>query len=479
MFWKTQWKWFNLPSMWQPAYWSITFRLASVYMISVFSILVLATFSIYWIFSNHLKQADTDLLTRNSIVIQEILQNQPHNMSALREEILFEAPIDHYFARVLDASGHIILETPGMQIHTPPTLFSSVMVARDKGVQVTYTQPQGKKKRHYMLLSRVVGSTAWNDTTYRVQMSQDVTAENALLKAYRRGLWFVLCIGILCAAIVSVVVTRKAMKPLQAITSSTERITVEHLKERLDPTSWPREFSHLAHAFNNMLDRVESGFSRLSQFSSELAHEIRTPIANLMGEAEVVLSRTRTPAEYQQTLESSLEECGRLSHVIDTLLFLARSENPQAVLNKRHIELAPILEGMCDFYEAMAEEQGVTLKSEGVGFVVADESMLRRALSNVVSNALHYTEAGGCIMLASVMIDGRQAIRVTDTGAGIPAEHIPYLMKRFYRVDPQYARHKMGSGLGLAIVKSIMDLHLGEIRIDSVVGRGTAVTLIF
>ena len=166
------------------------------------------------------------------------------------------------------------------------------------------------------------------DTPRLLQVALDISHDETLLAYYRRTLVIVLFVGIVCSAAVGTVITRKGLRPLAAITTAAQRITAAHLHERIAPTRWPQELSSLATAFDAMLDRLEDAFSRLSQFSADLAHELRTPINNLVGEAEVALARGRTLDEYQQVIESSLEEYARLSHTIESLLFLARAENP-------------------------------------------------------------------------------------------------------------------------------------------------------
>jgi signal transduction histidine kinase len=225
-------------------------------------------------------------------------------------------------------------------------------------------------------------------------------------------------------------------------------------------------------------ETLKRSVERISQFSGNLAHELRTPINNLAGEAEVALSRDRTTDEYKEVLESSLEEYVRLSHMIDSLLFLARAENPETTIDRKTFDAALGVQKVQDFYDAMAEEKNITVTCDGKATLHADPMLFSRALSNLFGNSLKHTPAGGKICVQIQPADASVAIIVSDTGKGISSEHLSKIFDRFYRVADPQSDHG-GAGLGLAIVQSIMDLHKGEVHIQSEPNRGTTVTLKF
>jgi len=229
-----------------------------------------------------------------------------------------------------------------------------------------------------------------------------------------------------------------------------------------------------------MLERLEESFERISRFTADIAHDLRTPVNNIRGEAEVALARPRTVDEYRDVLESSLEEAIRLSELIGDLLFLARSESPLTELHRENVNIGELLTTVRDYYEASATEAGISLAVfDGIEPVNAglDRSLMLRAVSNLVSNAIAHTPPGGTVSLAAANEDATIRIEVSDTGVGIPAEALPRVFDRFFRVDPSRSKTSGGTGLGLAIVQSILTLHGGSVEITSQLGHGTRVTL--
>lgn len=237
--------------------------------------------------------------------------------------------------------------------------------------------------------------------------------------------------------------------------------------------------AYILSALKSALDRLKDSHARISQFSADLAHELRTPINNLIGEAEVALSRSRTVDEYREVLESSLEEYTRLSRMIDGLLFLARAESPETQIERKWFSALEEIKAVRDFLDAMAEEHGVEVICHGNEWLNADPMLFRRAVSNLLINALQHTPRGGRVSIsAKKLSDASIEVKVSDTGFGIPAQHLPRIFDRFYRANNTRSQSK-GVGLGLAIVKSIMDLHGGSATIHSQPGVGTTVSLRF
>jgi two-component system heavy metal sensor histidine kinase CusS len=252
-----------------------------------------------------------------------------------------------------------------------------------------------------------------------------------------------------------------------------------NLRERIHPEGYPFEMAFLASTFNQMLDRLEESFDRISRFSTDIAHDLRTPVNNIRGEAEVALARARSADEYRDVVESCLEEAVRLSDLIGDLLFLARAESPLTHLRRERTDGGELLGGVREYYEASAADNGVSLTTTVANEPVIaelDRTLLQRAVGNLVSNALAHTPRGGAVVLGTNADSSTIRIEVSDTGVGIPAEALPKVFDRFFRVDSSRTQGSGATGLGLAIVKSIALLHGGNVEISSEPGHGTRVT---
>src|SRR5207244_4357978 len=217
----------------------------------------------------------------------------------------------------------------------------------------------------------------------------------------RTNLLVVLSLALVACAVVGYQIARSGLRPLAEISATTRRIRSSTLHERIAAARLPTELFVLAGTFNDMLDRLEKSFTRLAQFSADIAHELRTPINNLRGEAEVALNQPRSPDEYRNVLASCLEECGRLSRLIDNLLFLARAENPETQINRERIDVGRELLAVRDFYDAVAGEAGVALAVDSPDVLTADldRALFQRAIGNLMANAVAHTPAGGSVSL--------------------------------------------------------------------------------
>ncbi|HEX8614454.1 MAG TPA: heavy metal sensor histidine kinase [Telluria sp.] len=273
-------------------------------------------------------------------------------------------------------------------------------------------------------------------------------------------------------------VSRHGLAPVRRLAARAAAIDSAHLHLRLAGRDDVSELAELSAALDTMLARLEHGFAQLSRFSEDLAHELRTPLNNLMGHTQQTLSRVRSTADYEELLASNQEEYERLARMIDSMLFLARSEQPHAAVQRSQVELAPLVAQLCEYFEGMADEREMRFENRVHGSVRADPALLRRALANLLANALRYGTPGSTVGIASALADGMMEVSVHNVGPAIGAEHLPHLFERFYRADPARSGHGDTGGLGLAIVQSIMQLHGGSARVDSAL-EGTRFTLRF
>ena len=427
---------------------------------------------LYWIVVRHAYAEDRAVLSDKVLAIRTDL-NSAGGPRILNQELkaVHGGERASYWVRVLDSTRRVVAETPGMNRLLPVKLFYPKQTSPLTELQPRDYQTGGR------LFSLVSVVTEANGQPFTIQVAQDRTVDEQFEKQFGLLVAVVLVCGIFASAMIAITVTKRGLRPLGAMTRSLKRVGPNRLHERVLPTEWPRELQPVAVAFDDMLDRLEDSFTRLSQFSADLAHELRTPLANIRGEAEVALARPRTPNEYQTVIESSVAECERLSGIIDNLLFLARAEAAESKINQAHFDGRAAIERIAAYNEAIAEERRLTITCAGHGEVYADPVLFGRAVSNLVDNAVHFTPDGGRITISLTTNRDKTEITVQDTGCGIVAEHLPRIFDRFYRADA--SRSSEGTGLGLALVKSIADLHGGSVSVESEVGKKTLVTLRF
>ncbi|RQU15249.1 HAMP domain-containing protein [Burkholderia cenocepacia] len=307
----------------------------------------------------------------------------------------------------------------------------------------------------------------------QVALARTATDRQSLLESYRVDIWLAAAVGALLVGALGYAVASRGLRPVESLGRQTSRIEAHNLNARLDARGGPVELRELATSVNRMLDRLERAFVRLSQFSSDLAHDMRTPLANVISSSQITLSRARTTDEYEALIESNIEECERLQRMIENMLFLARTDNARQHLKTAELDAGSELRRLASYFQALADEAGVRIDVHGEAPVVADATLFRRAVSNLASNALEHAEAASTIELA-VSVQGSYAVvEVTNRGVAIPPEQVERIFERFYRIDSSRHGAARNAGLGLAIVKSIMELHRGKVEVASRDGRTT------
>ena len=291
-----------------------------------------------------------------------------------------------------------------------------------------------------------------------------MTQEVRMLAAYRNRIVLATLIGMLAATLLAYYVLRRALRPVREIATRAAQISPASLSVRLDSEAAPVELRQLTHAFNAMLDRLADGYQRLSQFSADLAHEIRTPVGALIGQTQVTLAKTREPDEYQQLLESNLEELSRLSHIAENILFLAHADHAALSIEREPVDLHGELVRIADYFEGLADERGMRFAIDAKGMVSANPMLCRRAINNLVVNAVRYGAPDTVVRLSGKQDDGGATVVVENDGAPVPDDQLNRLFDRFYRADAARSGFTESNGLGLAIVKAIMHLHGGTAR---------------
>ena len=458
---------------------TLAFRLTAGYAFAGICLVFVATASLYMFLVSELEKSTELFLADKINVLRTMLRERPDDEDGLREEVELESAARQYeqfYIRLLDDRNRPLLMTPGMADRLDLSRFAIQTGNRS----VRSIPMKGKDGRSFRVAvtSAPVGSPTTHLDT--IQIAIDVSQTEELLARYRFWAGSILLATFAIFPFVGYQVARHGIRPVEEMATTARHISSTNLRERILAEGYPSELASLASTFNQMLDRLEESFERISRFSADIAHDLRTPVNNIRGEAEVALSRARTAAEYREAIESFLEEAVRLSDLIGDLLFLARAESPLAHLRRERVDVGELLSGVMEYYEASAADGGVSLTrhvSEEPVTAELDRTLVQRAVGNLVSNSLANTPPGGSVVLDTRVDNSTIRIEVSDTGIGIPAEALPRVFDRFFRVDSARSQGSGGTGLGLAIVQSIVVLHGGNVEISSQLGQGTRVVL--
>jgi two-component system heavy metal sensor histidine kinase CusS len=461
---------------------SIAARLAGWYALSAAAVLAAATLVMYAALADTLRREGDSTLGQQVEVVRSLLADYPARAADLRQEVEVE-PLARgnrppMLIRVLGPGGAVLAQTPGMAAALPTAAFPTPERWAGHIAGGDETDLRTPSADTYHVAATDVEA---HGVHYTVQLGMSWRDKARILDRYRRRLTVVLASGLLVSVVIGYVLARRGIGPVTKIARSVDRIESSTLDERLDVAHLPAELRTLGECVNRMMGRIEDGFGRLSRFSADIAHELRTPLASLRGELEVALMRERTPEEYAAVIESCLGDSIRLNRMVEKMLFLARAESEQAHLHREPLDLPAELAKVQAFYELSAGDAGVTvdLRHDGPVAVLADRTLFQSAVGNLIENAVSHTPSGGRVTLAARREGSHAVVEVSDTGSGISPQHLPYVFDRFYRVDQSRSRRSGSLGLGLSLVKSIATLHGGTVRIRSDLGAGTTVWLSF
>lgn len=461
---------------------SVALRLTAWYVGASFIILLTAVVALYLILARNVVRDEDEFLATKVTVLRGMLRERPGDLTALKEEVEESWAPRQYaqvYARVLQASGNVMVESPRMGARLARDAFPPAVPADAEPQQGVPLRASNGKPVRAMAASALIGKGDSLQTGV-IQVALDTQTTRDLLAGYRWQLLAVLGTGLPVCAAVGYGLARQSLRPLREIAAVAQRIKSSNLDQRFDAAAFPAEISALAERFNAMLGRLQDSFSRLARFSADIAHELRTPVNNMRIEVEVALGKDRSVEEYRETLGSCLEECGRLSRIIDSLLFIARAEDPRTQIAREPVDVSRELERVRDFYEAPAAEAGVELSVSCPPQTRAqlDRTLFQRAVSNLLANAIRHTPQGGQVAVSAARENGELKVDVCDTGTGIAEEDLPHIFDRFYRADQARSNLSGGNlGLGLAIVKSIVTLHGGTIAAQSAPHSGTRMTI--
>jgi two-component system heavy metal sensor histidine kinase CusS len=358
-----------------------------------------------------------------------------------------------------------------------PGLDADALLQIPSDRHLSFSHWRDSDNEHLLTASRLM--RLQDGTDVRVLLTVNRADDAALLQAYLRSTLLALPLLLLLIGFGAWKLVQRSLTPLHRFRQIAEQVSAQQLTLRLSEQDLPQELADLARGMNVMLDRLDGGVRQLSQFSDDLAHELRTPIGNLMGKAQVTLSRERPVEAYKEVLETSIEELTRLNRIINDMLFLAQVSQPQTQIPLKPVALADEATRVSDLFEISAEQKGIRLRLQGWGTVMADRLMVQRALSNLLSNAIRHSPDEQTIDIGIERCGDEICLWVENAGPGIDPEHLPHLFERFYRAGSGRSRLEGGTGLGLAIVKSIMDVHGGRVEVKSRLEELTRFSLFF
>lgn len=442
---------------------SLTFRLSLMFVVAVVAVLLIVGIAFNQLSRHHFRALDAQALEEKLEAITQIAQEPAVSLDQLkaRWHTLLAAHPD-LSAVFLEPDGNLFFAQPPQS--SPPSLARATEHA---GVW------EWESDGHlFRAMKASVAASAIRPplTTWLVL---DVTTHMHFFALLERWFWGVLIASTVLSAALGWLVAKSGLRPLAKLTQAAASMSAGSLKERIPLEPVPDELRELITAFNSMLGRLDDSFMRLSNFSADIAHELRTPISNLRTHTEVILAKKRDSEVYEENLTSNLEELNRLSGIIDGLLFLAKSDNGLIVPEPVELDLGRVISKLFGYYELLAEDKGIQLKTSGSALIFADSVMIDRVVSNLLSNALRYTPSGETIEVNIQDLGSRVELRVENPGPAIPPEHLTRIFDRFYRVDPARREGEGNAGLGLAIARALMQAQGGTISCTSAEGRNT------
>lgn len=458
---------------------SIRFNLTLWYSVTLAVILVLFSSFIYLILMNQLnKDLDRELLTVAEAVASPTFEPFRHAGPSVFDQVLEDfigTKLTGKYVQVLDSSGRVGAYSKNLE-ELRITLGKSAFrraaagkVSYETNVNldlypvrtITYPILAGGKLEQIVQVGSSMKSAA--ETLDRVLLVFAVSIPLSLI-LWSFGGWFL---------------AGRALKPVDLITRSAKKITAENLGHRLEVINPKDEIGRLTETFNDTLERLESAFKRIKQFTADVSHELRTPLTILRGEAEVGLRWAKDPEEFRELFQSNLEEINRMSKIIESLLELSRAEEGGLKLEHIEIDLCDLLSELVQQSRLINPEKGlkIVFQSDSPAVVRGDWLRLRQVFMNLLDNAVKYTSVGGEISVVLDVIGTSARTSVIDSGSGIPSDDLPHIFERFYRVDKARNRADGGAGLGLSLVKSFVEAHGGKIEVVSDVGKGSVFTV--
>lgn len=440
---------------------SLTSRL-TIFFIALASSVILGLALLFMVEADrHFVDLDSAALDDKKHLIEGILASSRSHEEARSR--LNEALSHHHslYALVKGPQGEKLYQTNG---YSGPTTQAS-FITNDDGHGLQSWRSGG---REFHEMSFTAGMVQGMAGPLQISLAVDTQHHQEFMSELRRSIAIYAVLAILLSGFLAWFAAHQGMSPLRAMKRRAAAVTGQQLQERMPEDAVPIEMADLARELNEMLGRLQNDFKQLADFAADLAHELRTPISNLLTQTQVTLSTQRDLKTYQDTLASNAEELQRLARVVSDMLFLAKTERGVDLPHKESFSAAQGARELVEFYEAVADEKRILMSVEGDGRIYGDRLMFRRALSNLLSNALRHAPVGGVVGVRIESSSRGIEVTVKNTGKEIPLDVQQRVFERFYRADSA-RRHPAsdGAGLGLSITKAIVEAHGGAISVTS------------
>jgi len=460
----------------RPAAGSITARLTLLFAAVSLAVMAGVGLHLYRVVGKELAERDQMELDGKVELVRNLLREfgslQAASEASQRWHEVFVGHHGLHF-NLFDAQGRLLIATSDWRTDRE-LLHSALSGAPDAIRSSEWREATG----HHLRVTTAWATLGSGREHALIVLARDQDERIDLLHTHGTHVVIAIFLGTLATAVLGFLISRASLRPVRDIAQTANEITASDLDRRLDVAKAPDEIKALARAFNQMLERLQESFRRLSEFSSDIAHDIRTPINNLLGQTQVALGRERSADELRDVLASNVEEYERMARMVDDMLFLARADNAQAVLQRTAFDLREDIDKITSFFEPLAEERRIRIMVEGQAAALADRTLMQRVLGNLLSNALRHSPDGARVDIRiHANADGSLEIAVSNEGEPIAAEHLPRIFDRFYRVDAARSSSSAGTGLGLAIVKSVVELHGGRVSATSSRADGTRFTV--
>jgi len=399
----------------------------------------------------HFIELDQQLLEGKLIGLRRSLQDIQSSTSEVKlaDELSRQADL---YLRITGSDGQRWYDSSA---HLPETLALTPGLSTLKGDRTDY---------------RVLNAPLYPDKPDSPQLTLllDITHHQHFLQRMQHLIWLTVGLSALATALLGAWAARSGLRPLRRMSAVARGVSAQSLNARLPEENMPPELAEMAHHFNAMLGRLDDSFQRLSAFSADIAHELRTPLSNLLTHTQVTLTRPRPIEDYREALHSNLEELQWMAQLVNDMLYLAKADHGLLMPSREPLNLADEVDVLLEFFAPLADDSHVTVSREGTARMVGDRSMLRRALSNLLDNALRFTAVDGEVRVRITDQPQGLSLTIENTGDEVSEALLPRLFDRFYRADP--ARQEGSSehaGLGLAITRSIIRAHGGQIWCES------------